>query len=174
MELLKEVANISGKSGLYRILKPTRNGVIVESLDAKKAKEVVGANARVSVLKDVSVYMADHQDSSVPLADIFMAIKAKYNDKVEIQTKSASDSELYDFLGSVAPDFDRTKVYPSDVKKMISWFNILSQFLPEVFVAETVAEETPSEPVAEVVIEEVVAQEKVEDVVEKKPKKKKA
>jgi Domain of unknown function (DUF5606) len=169
MELLKEVANISGKSGLYRILKPTRNGVIVESLDAKKAKEVVGSNARVSVLKDVSVYMADHQDSSVPLADIFMAIKAKYNDKVEIQTKTASDSELYDFLASVAPDFDRTKVYPSDVKKMISWFNILSQFLPEAFVAQTITEETPSEPVVE-----VVAEEKIEEVVEKKPKKKKA
>lgn len=165
MELLKEVANISGKSGLYRILKPTRNGVIVESLDTKKAKEVVGSNARVSVLKDVSVYMADHQDSSVPLADIFMAIRAKYSDKIEIQTKAASDSELYDFLGSVAPDFDRTKVYPSDVKKMISWFNILSQFLPEVFIAE----EIQPEPVAE-----VVAEEKVEEVVEKKPKKKKA
>jgi len=132
MELLKEVANISGQSGLYRILKPTRTGVIVESLDGKKARSVVGANARVSVLKDISVYMANHQDA-IPLGDIFMAIKDKHEDKVEMDVKNATDADLFDFLDSVAPDFDRKKVYPSDVKKMINWFNILSANMPEVF-----------------------------------------
>ena len=133
MELLKEVANISGQSGLYRILKPTRTGVIVESLDGKKARSVVGANARVSVLKDISVYMANHQDNAIPLGDIFMAIKEKHGDKVEMAVKTASDAELFDFLDSVAPDFDREKVYASDVKKMINWFNILSVNMPEAF-----------------------------------------
>ena len=141
MELLKEVANISGQSGLYRILKPTRTGVIVESLDGKKARSVVGANARVSVLKDISVYMANHQDSAIPLGDIFMAIKEKNGDKVEMDVKNATDADLFDFLDSVAPDFDREKVYPSDVKKMINWFNILSANLPEVF-EKTAATET--------------------------------
>ncbi len=133
MELLKEIANISGKSGLYRILKPTRTGVIVESLDAKKERSVVGANARVSVLKDISVYMDDHQDSSVPLGDILMALKEKYASNIEINTKTASDSELYDILNEVAPNFDRTRVYPSDVKKIINWYNLLVQYLPSVF-----------------------------------------
>ncbi|MDI9861050.1 MULTISPECIES: DUF5606 family protein [Flectobacillus] len=137
MELLKEVANISGKSGLYRILKPTRTGVIVESLDGKKERSVVGANARVSVLKDISVYMSDHQDSSVPLADIFFALKEKYNEGVELNTKTASDEELYAILGEVAPDFDRERVYPSDVKKIINWFNTLLKNLPEAFEVKT-------------------------------------
>ncbi|MDI9864813.1 DUF5606 family protein [Flectobacillus longus] len=142
MELLKEVANISGKSGLYRILKPTRTGVIVESLDGKKERSVVGANARVSVLKDISVYMSDHQDSSVPLADIFFALKEKYSEGVELNTKNASDEELYAILGEVAPDFDRERVYPSDVKKIINWFNTLLKNLPEAFEvkAETAAQ----------------------------------
>jgi Domain of unknown function (DUF5606) len=140
MELLKEVANISGQSGLYRILKPTRTGVIVESLDGKKARSVVGANARVSVLKDISVYMANHQDNSIPLGDIFLAIREKHGEKVEMNTKAATDAELFDFLDTVAPDFDREKVYASDVKKMINWYNILSANMPEVF--ETTVEET--------------------------------
>ncbi len=144
MELLKEVANISGQSGLYRILKPTRTGVIVESLDGKKARSVVGANARVSVLKDISVYMANHQDNAIPLGDIFMAIKEKHGDKVEMDVKNSSDADLFDFLDSVAPDFDREKVHASDVKKMINWFNILSANMPEAFVktAEPEAEKT--------------------------------
>ena len=143
MELLKEVANISGQSGLYRILKPTRTGVIVESLDGKKARSVVGAHARVSVLKDISVYMANHQDNAIPLGDIFMAIKKKHGDKVEIDVKNATDADFFDFLDSVAPDFDREKVYSSDVKKMINWFNILSANMPEIF--EKTTEETEVE-----------------------------
>jgi hypothetical protein len=140
MELLKEVANISGQSGLYRILKPTRTGVIVESLDGKKARSVVGANARVSVLKDISVYMANHQDNSIPLGDIFLAIREKHGEKVDMNTKAATDAELFDFLDTVAPDFDREKVYASDVRKMINWYNILSTNMPEVF--ESAVEET--------------------------------
>jgi hypothetical protein len=133
MELLKEVANISGQSGLYRILKPTRTGVIVESLDGKKARSVVGANARVSVLKDISVYMANHQDNAIPLGDILLAIREKHGEKVELNVKNSTDADLFDFLDSVAPDFDREKVFPSDVKKIINWYNILSANLPELF-----------------------------------------
>ncbi len=98
---------------------------------------MVGANARVSVLKDISVYMSDHQDSSVPLADIFFALKEKYNEGVELNTKTASDEELYAILGEVAPDFDRERVYPSDVKKIINWFNTLLKNLPEAFEVKT-------------------------------------
>jgi hypothetical protein len=142
MELLKEVANISGQSGLYRILKPTRTGVIVESLDGKKARSVVGANARVSVLKDISVYMANHQDNAIPLGDIFLAIREKHGEKVEISVKNSTDAELFDFLDTVAPDFDREKVFASDVKKMINWYNILSANMPEVFEITTETPET--------------------------------
>jgi hypothetical protein len=141
MELLKEVAHISGKPGLYRILKPTRTGVIVETLDDKKARTVVGANARVSVLKDISVYTNDYE-VSLPLGDIFTAIRAKHGERVALDPKTLGDDELRDFLGEVAPDFDRERVYPSDIRKMISWYNLLAANLPEAF--ET-TEETPAE-----------------------------
>lgn len=147
MELLKEIANISGQSGLYRILKPTRTGVIVESLDGKKTRSVVGANARVSVLKDISVYIEDHQDAAMPLANIFLKIRETHGEKVELNTKNATEADLYDFLATVVPNFDRERVHGSDVKKMISWYNIISANLPEAFVFEVVetAEETKSE-----------------------------
>ncbi|MDH4462145.1 MAG: DUF5606 domain-containing protein [Spirosomataceae bacterium] len=140
MELLREVANIAGKGGLYRILKPTRTGVIVESLDGKKERSVVGANARVSVLKDISVYMADHQDNATPLGDIFLAIRNTHGEQVALNTKNATDAELFDFLASVAPDFDRERVYASDVKKIINWYNIVSVALPEAFVSDVTSE----------------------------------
>jgi len=140
MELLREVANIAGKSGLYRILKPTRTGVIVESLDGKKERSVVGANARVSVLKDISVYMADHQDNATPLGDIFLAIRNTHGEQVDLNTKNATDADLFDFLASVAPDFDRDRVYASDVKKIINWYNIVSVALPEAFVSDVTSE----------------------------------
>ncbi|PMD99388.1 MULTISPECIES: DUF5606 family protein [Siphonobacter] len=145
MELLKEIAHISGKPGLYRILKPTRTGVIVETIDEKKGRTVVGANARVSVLKEISVY-SDSEEGSKPLPDIFAAIREKHGEKVEIDAKNASETELREFLGEVFPEFDREKVYPSDIRKMISWYNLLSSYLPEVF--EVKEENTEEEKAA--------------------------
>lgn len=132
MELLKEVANISGKSGLYRILKPGRSGVIVESMDDKKKREMVPATARVSVLKDISIYQQGVNDST-PLGDIFLAIREKHGEKMELDTKNSSSDELYDALGEVMPDFDRERVHASDVKKLINWYNLLSEKMPELW-----------------------------------------
>jgi hypothetical protein len=66
MDILNEIAHISGKSGLFKVLKPTRTGVIVETLDALKQKSVVSGQTRISVLKDISLYLDDHQDSTLP------------------------------------------------------------------------------------------------------------
>lgn len=140
MEALKEIANIAGKSGLYRIVKPSRTGVIVESLDEKKEKSMIGPTARVSVLKDISIYTDDNEQSK-PLADVFMAIYEKYNDELPITPKAASNAELADFIAEVVPEYDRDRVHMSDVKKMIGWYNILRKNLPEAFAKK--AEETP-------------------------------
>lgn len=141
MDLLKEIANVSGKSGLYRILKPSRAGVIVESLDEKKEKTLIGPTARVSVLKDVSIF-TDGEFESVPLSDVFLKIKEVHGEEVGIVTKTASDKDLIEFLNEILPDFDRSKVYVSDIKKVITWFNLLSKYAPELFVAEAVTEES--------------------------------
>ena len=145
MELLKEVANISGKPGLYRIVKPTRTGVIVESLDSKKEKSVVGGNAKVSVLKDISVYLNDHQDSSKPLAEILEVIHQQHPNGIEIDSKVASNAELFAFLESAEPNFDRERVYPSDIRKMIVWYNLLTKHFPEVFESKAEEETNVSE-----------------------------
>ncbi|MGA0557395.1 DUF5606 domain-containing protein [Larkinella sp. VNQ87] len=148
MEALKEIANIAGKGGLFRIVKPSRAGVIVEALDEKKEKSMIGPTARVSVLKDISIY-TDNEEQSKPLGDVFLAIYEKYADELPITPKSASNDELADFIAEVVPEYDRDRVHMSDVKKMLSWYIILRKYLPEAF--ETKAEETPeaSAPEAE-------------------------
>ena len=140
MELLRDIAHISGKSGLYRILKPGRGGVIVETLDEKKQKEMVSSNARVSVLKDISIYTED-QNKSIPLGDILLKARELHGEKVEFDFKSASNNKIFDLFAEIMPEFDRQKVYPSDIKKIIGWYNILSTNLPEIFVTEVTAEE---------------------------------
>jgi hypothetical protein len=132
MELLQEVANISGRPGLYRIVKPGRGGVIVESLDASKKREMINANAKVSVLKEISVY-TENVNESKPLSEIFLAIREKHGEKVDFDMKNASNKDYFDFFETVLPEFDKERVYATDVKKIINWYNTLSQFLPEIF-----------------------------------------
>ena len=136
MELLNEVAHISGKPGLFKVLKPTRTGVIVETLDAAKQKSVVGGQTRISVLKDISLYLDDHQDSTLPLADLFLQIHAKFNGVLPLEPKKAADAELYAILGDVVPNYDSDRVFASDIKKILSWYLILFTNLPVLFPAK--------------------------------------
>jgi hypothetical protein len=154
MELLNDVAHISGKAGLYRILKPGRAGVIVETLDDKKVREMVNANARVSVLKDISIYTED-QNKSVVLSDLFLKIRELNGEKVEMDVKNASKNQLTDFMTSIMPDFDRQRVHDSDIRKIIQWYNIISANMPEVF--EPAKEEETKEETVEEKVEEAAA-----------------
>ena len=70
-----------------------------------------------------------------------MSIKENFKDGIDINPKEASNSALFDFMGKVMPDFDRERVYATDVKKIINWFNILNQYLPEAFEAPKEEEE---------------------------------
>jgi hypothetical protein len=136
MELLNEVAHISGKPGLFKVLKPTRTGVIVETLDAAKQKSVVSGQTRISVLKDISLYLADHQDSTLPLSDLFLQIHAKFNGQLPIEPKKANDAELYAVIADVVPNYDEDRVFASDIKKILNWYLILFTFVPELFPAK--------------------------------------
>lgn len=129
---LKEIAAISGKGGLYRVMKPTRAGVILESLDEQKTRSVAGPQSRVSLLKEISIYTTD-AEGSVPLEDVFRRIYEKYGEKtLPVESKSDADA-LGDFLSEVLPEYDRDRVYPSDMKKLVIWYNILVNYLPEFF-----------------------------------------
>jgi hypothetical protein len=136
MELLNEIAHISGKPGLFKVLKPTRTGVIVETLDAAKQKSVVSGQTRISVLKDISLYLADHQDSTLPLADLFLQIHAKFNGQLPLEPKKANEAELYAVIAEVVPNYDEDRVFASDIKKILNWYLILFTFVPDIFPAK--------------------------------------
>lgn len=145
MEALKTIANISGYPGLYRILKPGRSGVIVETIDAKKTKTMMGPQARVSVLNDISMYVdrpdAPQNEQSVPLSDILMSVADTFGDELPVTAK-ADGSELADFMAQVLPDYDRERVRDADIRKLVSWYTILRQHAPETF--EKTDDETPA------------------------------
>ncbi len=147
---LQDVANISGKPGLFRILKPGRSGVIIESLDARRERSMAAASAKVSILKDVSVYIDDEESESIPLADLFLKIREVLGSELPFDVKKASDAEVRDQFELVLPNYHRSRVYTSDMKKVFAWYTILSEQLPEFFEAQAASdEETPGSGASE-------------------------
>ena len=126
----KDIANVSGKPGLYRVLKPTRSGVILESLDEKKTKFVAGMSSRVSILSDISIYTLT-EEGAEPLESVMKKIEAQYQGDTGIDA-SSSDAELRAFLKSILPEFDEARVYTSDIKKLNAWYQIIRKHAPEV------------------------------------------
>lgn len=126
---LKEIASVSGKGGLFRIVKPTRSGVILETLDDKAARMVATASHRISVLKEISIYTTD-AEGSTPLEEVFYTINKEFGDDPGIDS-SSSPEELKSFLQHILPDYDRDRVYVSDIKKLVGWYKILLQYAPD-------------------------------------------
>jgi len=126
----QDIASIAGKPGLYKILKPTRTGVIVESLQEKPVKFAVDANQRLSILSEVSVYIAGSAEESVPLVTVLRNIKKEYGNTLEVDTKD--NTELLAFFKTVLPDYDKSKVYGSDVRKIVQWYQCIIKFAPEI------------------------------------------
>ena len=145
---LKDIASVSGKSGLFRVLKPTRTGVILETIDDQKAKLIANANTRVSLLKEISIYTTS-KEGSAPLESVFDYIFQKFGTSINVNSKSTND-ELTRFIESVLPEYDREKVYVSDIKKLATWYQALSQHFPERF---NVASKSSAEEVKEEEIE---------------------
>lgn len=124
---LRQVAAISGMNGLYRVVAPTRTGVIVESLSDKPQRLVAQARQRMSLLDEISIYTTD-EETTVPLAEVFDRINEKFGDNLPLSEKPA-DSEYKAFLEAVMPDFDEERVYVSDMKKLASWYKIVKQHI---------------------------------------------
>lgn len=141
---LKEVAAISGKSGLYKVIKPTRTGVILESIDEQKLKIIANSTTRVSILKEISMYTTG-SEASKALEDIFALVFKKHGLSIPVSSKDDGAS-LGSFLEGVLPDYDKEKVYLSDIKKLVTWYTILAQNYPEMF-------STPDSEKVEAVVE---------------------
>jgi len=119
---LKDILAISGKSGLYRFIAQARNGIVVEALEDQK-RFVALAHDKVSSLEDIAIFTTGEE---VPLCDVFHLIFVKENGAAAISGKS-SNNELKTYLGEVLPEYDEEKVYVSDIKKLVNWYNILQE-----------------------------------------------
>ena len=137
----EEIASVAGKGGLFKILKPSKSGVILESMDAKKSKLVVGADSRVSIFSEISIY--SHTDEgATALEEVMQSIHKEFAGDTGLDKNSDPD-ELKSFLSHVLPDYDEDRVYVSDIKKLVSWYNLLARDYPEVLEQE--AEEAAPE-----------------------------
>ena len=120
--MLKTILSIAGKPGLYKLVSQGRNMLIVESLMDKKRIPAYGSEKIIS-LGDIAMY-TDAED--VPLSQVLTAVKTKENgQEATIDLKKASQDELKAYMSEVLPNFDRDRVHVSDIKKLISWYNLL-------------------------------------------------
>ena len=140
---LQELAAISGMPGLYRLVRAARHGVLVESLDEKATRTLAPARNKVSLLSEISIYTQD-ADETVPLTEVFERIYQQHGASLAVTAKS-SEQELTDFLAGVIPDYDRDRVYLSDIKKLASWYGIVSKHRPYVAAEAAPAAEATSE-----------------------------
>ncbi len=119
---VKDLMAIAGKGGLFRYLAQARNGVVVESLTDKK-RTIAPPTARVSALEDISIF-AENED--IPLADVLLRIHTKENGGTALDPKSDNDA-LKRYFREVLPEYDEERVYISDIRKVLNWYNILHE-----------------------------------------------
>ena len=121
--MLKTILAIAGKPGLYKLVSRGNRSLIVETIDAQKKRMPAFAADKVISLADIAMFT---DDKEVPLREVLNSIKAKEDGKTaSLDYRKASKEELYSFLGEVLPNYDRDRVYPTDIKKLIQWYNIL-------------------------------------------------
>jgi hypothetical protein len=118
---LDKILSIGGRPGLYRMLTQTRTGLVAESLMDNK-KVTVGMSSNVSVLSEIAIYTLEEE---LPLRAVFLKIQIKVNGgKTSVKHKDDKLS-LEEYFFEVLPNYDEDKVYVSDIKKVIQWYNIL-------------------------------------------------
>ena len=120
--MLKGILSISGQSGLFKLVAESKNNIIVESLDTKKRIPVY-STMKVSALEDIAIYT---DEGDVPLKDVFKSISDKEEGGAAISPKS-SGQELKTYFEEVLPDYDKDRVYVSDIKKVVLWYNALQE-----------------------------------------------
>ena len=118
--MLKGILSISGHGGLFKLVAEAKNNIIVESLSTKKRMPAY-SSSKISSLEDIAIF-ADSGD--IPLKDVFKNIHELENGGASIDPKSANN-DLKAYFAKVLPDYDRDRVYVSDMKKVIMWYNEL-------------------------------------------------
>jgi len=118
--MLKGILSVSGQSGLFKLVAESKNNIIIESLETFK-RMPVHSTSKVSALEDIAIYT---EDGDVPLKDIFKVIFDNENGGPAISPK-VSANELKAYFEKVVPEYDKDRVYVSDIKKVMLWYNTL-------------------------------------------------
>jgi dephospho-CoA kinase len=121
--MLETILAISGKPGLYRLINRGNRSLIVETLDAQKKRMPAFGADKIISLADIAMYTDEEE---VPLRQVLKNIYDMEGGKpTTINYRKASNEELADFMAKALPNYDRDHVYPSDMKKLVQWYNIL-------------------------------------------------
>ena len=128
---LNEIASVSGKGGLYKIVGSTKGGLVLESLDPTRTKLVTGGSHKISVLHEISIY-TNTKEGTVPLEQVLKKIYAEFGEDPGVDGESDA-AELKAFLKSVLPEYDEQRVYVSDIKKLVRWYAMLIKEVPDAF-----------------------------------------
>ncbi|MDO3642649.1 DUF5606 domain-containing protein [Mucilaginibacter sp. L3T2-6] len=153
---LQGIVAVSGKPGLWRALAQNKTGYILESLDAQKTKLVANlSTAKLAALHEITIFGLE---DDIKLTDVFERMKSASG----VPDAKADGKALRTFFREVAPHHDEEKVYASDMKKIISWYNILKEYplFNEPDPAEAPAEAAPAEelkPAEEALVAEETA-----------------
>lgn len=147
--MLKEILSVTGKPGLFKLVSQGKNMLIVESLlDGKRIPAYT--KDKVVSLGDIAIFT---ENAEVPLGQVLENVKAKENGGICSIDPKADNDKLRSYMLEVLPEYDRDRVYPSDIRKMIVWYNLLIHANITEFVEEA-KEEAPEDTKEEVAVSE--------------------
>ena len=139
--MLKKILSISGKPGLYKLVSTSKTITLVESLIDKKRLPIYPQEKIVS-LGEIAIYTLEDE---IPLKDVFTKIKENENGEKIADDVKSSNKEMFSYFETVLPTYDKEKVYASDIKKIINWYNLLIENSIDFEVEEDIVEENPKE-----------------------------
>ncbi|MCA1760651.1 MAG: DUF5606 domain-containing protein [Bacteroidales bacterium] len=120
--MLKGLLAISGQQGLFKLVAESKNNIIVESIDTGKRMPAY-STSKISALEDIAIYT---DSADIPLKDIFKIIFEKENGGEALSQKESAE-KLKSYFSEILPEYDRDRVYVSDIKKVLLWYNILQE-----------------------------------------------
>lgn len=119
----EKVISISGRPGLYQLVKQGRGMLIVESLDGSHRRFSVGSTDKVMSLNDISIYC---EDDDTLLTDVLDKVKAaEGGEGLKFNPRKTGSAELREYFAKVLPEYDRDRVHDSDIRKLLQWYDIL-------------------------------------------------
>lgn len=137
--MIKKILSIAGKPGLYRLISQGKNMLIVEQLGTGK-RQPAYMRDKVMSLGDISIYTTE---GDVPLAEVLEKVKAKADGKPVDVKAFPSDEAIRSYFEEILPEFDKDRVYTTDIKKLLNWYNLLIAAGIDEFVEKE--QDTPSE-----------------------------